>query len=44
MELHWNYNYYQPWTNNKWMVDEMIVIRDERDKDDVMDDVSSHQG
>ena len=44
MELHWNYNYYQPWTNNKWMVEEMIVIRDERDKDDVMDDVSSHQG
>ena len=44
MELHWDYNYYQPWTNNEWMVEEMIVIRDERDKDDVMDDVSSHQG
>jgi len=26
------------------MVEEMIAIRDERDKDDVMDDISAHQG
>jgi len=44
MELHWDYNYYQPWTNNEWMVEEMIAIRDERDKDDAMDDMSVHQG
>jgi len=44
MKLHWDYNYYQPWTDNKWMVEKIIVIRDERDKDNVMDDISAHQG
>ena len=43
MELHWDYNYYQPWTDNKQMVEEMMAIRDEKDKDDAMDDVSAHQ-
>jgi len=43
MKLHWDYNYYQPWTDNKWIVEEMMAIRDERDKDDIMDDVSAHQ-
>jgi len=44
MELNWDYDYYQPCTNNKWMVEEMIGIRDERDKDDVIDDISAYQG
>jgi len=42
MELHWDFDYYQPWTNNRWMVEEMIVIRDEEDKDDVIDDISAY--
>jgi len=43
MELHWDYDYYQSWTNNEWMVEEMMGIRDEKDKDDAMDNVSAHQ-
>ena len=43
IELHWDYNYYQPWTDNKQMVEEMMAIRDEKDRDDAMDDVSAHQ-
>ena len=43
MELYWDYNYYQPWTDNKQMIEEIIVIRDKGDKDDTMDDVSAHQ-
>ena len=44
MKLYWDYDYYQPQTNNKWMVEEMIVVKDEGDKDDIIDDVSIHQG
>jgi len=44
MELHWDYDYYQLWTDNKWIVEEIIVIRDEGDKDDIIDNVSAHQG
>ena len=42
MELHWDYDYYQLWTDNKWMVKEMMVIKDEEDKNDAMNDVSVH--
>ena len=42
MELHWNYYYYQPWTDNKQMVEEIIVIKDKKDKDDVINDVLVH--
>ena len=42
MELHWDYDYYQLWTDNKWMVKEMMVIKDEEDKDNAMNDVSVH--
>jgi len=24
MDLHWDYNYYQPWGDNKWLIQEMI--------------------
>ena len=40
MELHWDYDYYQPWTNNKWIVEEILVIRNKTDKKNTMDDVS----
>ena len=42
MELHWDYDYYQPWTDNEWMVKEIIAIRDERDKDNIIDNISAH--
>ena len=44
MELHWDYDYYQSQTNNEQMVKEMIAIRNEEDKDDIIDDVSVYQG
>ena len=43
MELYWNYDYYQPWTDNKQIVEEMIVIKDKEDKDDVINDMSAYQ-
>ena len=42
MELYQDYNYCQPQTDNKWMVEEMIVIKDKEDKDDAMNNVSTH--
>jgi len=29
MNIEWDYNYYQPWSNNEWLVDEMLVMLDE---------------
>jgi len=29
MNIEWDYSYYQPWSNNKWLVDEMIAMREE---------------
>ena len=26
MNIEWNYGYYQPWSDNKWLVDEMLAI------------------
>jgi len=43
MELYWDYNYYQLWTDNKCMIEEMMAIRDKEDKDDTMDNVLAHQ-
>ena len=43
MELHWNYDYYQSWTDNEQMVEEMMVIRDKKNKDDTMDNISVYQ-
>jgi len=28
MNIEWDYNYYQPWSDNKWLVDEMLAILD----------------
>jgi len=28
MNIEWNYNYYQPWSDNEWLVDEMLVMLD----------------
>ena len=29
MNIEWDYNYYQPWSDNKWLVDEMLAMLDE---------------
>jgi len=29
MNIKWNYNYYQPWSDNEWLVDEIIAMRKE---------------
>jgi len=29
MNIEWDYNYYQPWSDNEWLVDEMLVMLDE---------------
>jgi len=43
MELHWDYDYYQFWTNNKWIVEEIMVIKNEEDKDDIINNVLAYQ-
>ena len=29
MNIEWNYSYYQPWYDNKQLVDEIIVMQEE---------------
>jgi len=29
MNIKWDYGYYQPWSNNEWLVDKMLVMLDE---------------
>ena len=29
MNIKWNYSYYQPWSDNEWVVDEMIAMWEE---------------
>jgi len=29
MNIEWDYNYYQPWSDNEWLVDEILAILDE---------------
>jgi len=26
--IEWDYNYYQPWSDNEWLVDKMLVLLD----------------
>ena len=28
MNIEWDYNYYQPWSDNEWIVDEMLAMLD----------------
>ena len=40
MNIEWNYSYYQPWSDNEWLVDEIIAMREEmlmaQNKDNTM--------
>jgi len=29
MNIEWDYSYYQLWSDNEWLVDEMLAILDE---------------
>ena len=29
MNIEWDYSYYQPWSDNEWLVDEIIAMREE---------------
>jgi len=29
MNIDWDYSYYQPWSDNEWLVEEMIAMREE---------------
>jgi len=28
MNIEWDYNYYQPWSDNEWLVNEMLAMLD----------------
>jgi len=28
MNIEWDYNYYQPWSDNEWLVDEILAMLD----------------
>jgi len=29
MNIEWDYGYYQPWSDNKWLVDKMMALLNE---------------
>jgi len=29
MNIEWDYSYYQPWSDNEWLVEEMMAMWDE---------------
>jgi len=29
MNIEWDYSYYQPWSDNEWLVDKMLLMREE---------------
>ena len=29
INIKWDYSYYQPWSDNEWLMDEMIAMREE---------------
>jgi len=29
MNSEWDYDYYQPWSNNEWLVEKMLALMDE---------------
>ena len=29
MNIEWDYSYYQPWSDNEWLVDEVMTLMDE---------------
>jgi len=29
MNIEWDYSYYQPWSDNEWLVEKIIAMREE---------------
>jgi len=29
MNVKWDYSYYQPWSDNEWLVNKMLVLQEE---------------
>ena len=29
MNIRWDYSYYQPWSDNEWLVDKMLAMQEE---------------
>ena len=29
MNIEWDYSYYQPWSDNEWLVNKMLVLQEE---------------
>jgi len=29
MDIEWDYDYYQPWSDNEWLVDKMMALMNE---------------
>jgi len=40
MGLEWNYYYYQPWSNNEWLIKELIDNDDITEEDNKISDES----
>jgi len=40
MDLGWDYQYYQPWSNNKWWIQELMNNNDIMEKDDEINNES----
>ena len=43
MEIHWDHDYYQPWTDNEQIIEEILAIQNKKNKDDKIDNVSVQQ-
>jgi len=39
MELYWDYDYYQSWTDNEWMVEKMLAIQSKENKGNEIDNI-----
>jgi len=44
INLRQNYDYYEYWSSNKWLVQEILAIINEVDKDIIMDGILIYQG
>jgi len=37
MDLRWNYQYYQPWSDNEWLIQELMNDNDVIERDNRME-------
>jgi len=41
MDLEWDYHYYQPWSNNEWLIQELMYNDVTMEKDNKINNKSS---